>query len=183
MKTQDENKSVVIATSTELLAADVSKSFIHLRPNCSSSSGMFFCGDTQFGKEVKGSLIAVKAIKNAAFFTKSGEVPNYQDWAQVLFVDEKYKNLKTTLVKTRSIAGVVGLVQSALAKNESPVGISFTMRFADASGKNEKGDTFNYKYVTFEKNEEESPVKQMAIDARAAIETGELEFPSVESSL
>jgi len=179
---QVNQNALALAQSYDMVAVDSSKQFIHLRPNCAAAGGVFLIGDSIFAKEVKCSLIAVKSIRNAAFFTKSGEIPKYQDWAQILFVDEKYKNLKSTLVKTRSIAGIVGLVQSAMAKGNSPVGVSFTMRFADASGKNEKGESFSYKYVQFEQNEEESPVKQMALDARAAIDSGELLFPEIQSN-
>jgi len=169
-----------LASSNDVLSME-NKSFIHVRNDCSASGGCFKVGDTVIGKEMRACLIAVMPLKNTALFTKKGEEPKYQNWVHLLFIDEKYGNLKSTLIKTRSILGIIGIIKAAMAVNESPIGLSFVMRFADAEGKNEKGETFKYKYVIFDKNDELSPHKQTAIDTRQMIDDGIMAFPSLES--
>jgi len=169
-----------LASSNDVLSME-NKSFIHVRNDCSASGGCFKVGDTTIGKEMKACLIAVMPLKNVALFTKKGEEPKYQDWVHLLFVDEKYGNLKSTLIKTRSILGIIGLIRAAMAVNESPIGLSFVMRFADAEGKNEKGETFKYKYIVFDKSDDVSLHKQTAIDVRGMIDSGLMAFPSLDS--
>jgi hypothetical protein len=172
-----------LASSNDVLSMQ-NKSFIHIQPDCSASAGRFKIGDTDIGKEMKATLIAVMPHKNVAMFTKKGEEPKYQDWVHLLFVDEKHGNLKSTLIKTRSILGIIKLIQAAMAVNESPIGLSFVMRFADATGKNpDTGEVFKYKFLTFEKNESKSEYEQMAIDIRKQIDTGLMDFPSLDSLL
>jgi hypothetical protein len=172
-----------LASSNDVLSMQ-NKAFIHIQPDCSASAGRFKIGDTDIGKEMKATLIAVMPHKNVAMFTKKGEEPKYQDWVHLLFVDEKHGNLKSTLIKTRSILGIIKLIQAAMAVNESPIGLSFVMRFADATGKNpDTGEVFKYKFLTFEKNESKSEYEQMAIDIRHQIDTGLMEFPSLDSLL
>ena len=173
-----------LASSNDVLAFK-NKSFVHVQPDCSASGGRFKIGDTEICKEMKATLIAVMPYKDYAPFTKKGEEPKPQDWVHLLFVDEKYGNLKSTLIKTRSINGIIKLIQAAMAKNEDSVGLSFTMRFADVTGKNDAtGEVFKYKYIVFEKNDtKNAEYEELAINIRHQIDTGLMDFPSLQSLL
>lgn len=174
----------VVAASIVEFDSSVESQFIHIRNDCSAGGGIFKVGDNPFAKSVSGTLIAARVFKNIALFTKKGEESKPQDWVQILFVDEKYHNLKSTLIKTRSISQFAQFINSIKAVNENPCGVSFTMRFNDAEGANgSTGDKFKYKYLTFERNETDGSHKPRAMAVKALLDAGTIHFPGFENTL
>lgn len=162
-----------------IVSGDVVR-FIHVRNDCSAAGGVFKVGDDAIAKSMDAVLIAARLIPDTALFTKKGTEPKAQDWVQLLFVDETYGNFKSTLLKTRSISGFVKFIDALQAMNKSPVGVSFSMRFSDTEGENDNGDKYKYKYMTFERKETDSQYKPLAIETRAKIDAGELDYPAFD---
>lgn len=175
--------ALALSKAMPLDFANKNTHFIHVRNDCSASGGCFKVGSTVIAKSMSCALIAVRAFKDTPLFTKKGQEPQPKDWVQVLFVDEKHGNLKSTLIKTRSISGFIGLIQSALAVDKNPVGMSFTMRFADSEGENEKGEKFKYKFIEFEQNDSDSPYKDLATETYEKIQQGLLDYPNFDNAI
>jgi len=174
--------AVALAKAQDVSFAPDTLSFVHIRNDCSAAGGCFKVGDSVIAKSITATLIAARVMKDAAPFVKKGELPKLQDWVQLLFVDNKYGNLKSTLIKTRSVSSFSQLINAAKAVNESPVGIEFAMRFMDAEGENEAGK-FKYKYIAFERSESESQYKQLAIDTRTKLDSGDIQWPSFDNDM
>ena len=174
------SQQLALLSARDMIVAGDSVRFIHVRNDCSAAGGAFKVGDDTIAKSMDAVLIAARLIPNAALFTKKGTEPKPQDWVQVLFIDDAYGKFKSTLIKTRSISGFSKFIDALQAMNKSPVGVSFSMRFADAEGENDKGEKFKYKYMTFERKETESKYKGLAIETRAKIDIGELDYPAFD---
>lgn len=174
--------AIALSKAQEVSFSPEAQGFVHVRNDCSAAGGCFKVGDSVIAKSITATLIAARVMKDAAPFVKKGEVPKLQDWVQILFVDNKYGNLKSTLIKTRSISSFSALINAAKAVNESPVGIEFSMRFMDAEGENETGK-FKYKYIAFERSEGESQYKQLAIDTRTKLDSNEMQWPSFDNEM
>jgi len=151
--------------------------FVHVRNDCGASGGFFKVGNTQLCESMNATYIDAQAIANVDPFVKKGESPKPTDWVQILFVDNEYGNLKSTLIKTRSISEFRDLVMQAMAVKEDLAGMAFEMSFLGAVGENEQGK-FSYKYLTFKKLKKESQYKELALSIKAKLDSGEVLYPS-----
>ena len=151
--------------------------FVHVRNDCSVAGGCFKVGNTQLCESMNATYIDAQMIFNVDPFVKKGEAPKPTDWVQILFVDNEYGNLKSTLIKTRSISEFHNFIMQAMAVKEDLAGMAFEMSFAVAAGENEQGK-FNYKYLTFKKLKKESQYKEKALEIKAKLDSGDVLYPS-----
>ena len=172
-------KTMNLATGD--LAEQFKDTFFHVRNDCSASGGVFKMSDTVLAKSFNATLITCRMFPMCDPFVKTGEMPNPQDWAQILFIDNDKKNLKSTLIKTRSLGNFHQLLKASIAMGENPVGMNFVMRFADDTGTDKDGKPFKYKFLQFEKQDSQSEFKTRALEVAEMLETGKMPYPSFDN--
>ena len=152
--------------------------FVHVRNDCSGAGGWFKVGNTPLCEVMSATYIDAQAFFNVDPFVKKGEQPKPTDWVQILFVDNDYGNLKSTLIKTRSIGEFRDLIMQAMAVKEDLTGSAFEMSFESATGEDGKGGSFKYKYLVFKKQKKESAYKELALKIKSKLDSGEILYPS-----
>ncbi len=154
----------------------LSQGIIEIRTDCKEAK--FKIGkDGFFAERIEATFIASREIKDIVLFS----LPDVKEWAQVLFIDHKRNNVKSTLIKTASLSEL-RLLQSIYAEKtgkKSLFGCGIEMYFSKYTCK--KGEVAYLKFKFLDAQALEPDViksrQEQALLVANAMKSNQLHIP------